>query len=182
MTSAIGGYSQPSIKIDYGTGGSSSGGGSSGGGTSTSSSSPKPGVLKTETTYDFRGIPTAYSPDSGSNYIGTARGLVRKKYATGGLASETGPAWLDGTLSEPEYVLNAKQTDAFLRLADVLPSMMQGGSNNTSTTFGGINLNLVMNVDQIASDYDVDRIADRVKDIVYNAGQYRNVNTLNFMR
>jgi hypothetical protein len=60
--------------------------------------------------------------------------------------------------------------------------MMQGGANNTSTTFGSVNLNLVMNVDQIASDYDVDRIADRVKDIVYNAGQYRNVNTLNFIR
>jgi hypothetical protein len=29
------------------------------------------------------------------------------QYATGGLANFTGPAWLDGTPSRPEYVLNA---------------------------------------------------------------------------
>lgn len=103
-------------------------------------------------------------------------------YATGGLASTTGLAWLDGTLSEPEYVLNARQTDAFLQLADILPSMMQNGGATNATTFGGVTLNLVMNVDQIASDYDVDRIADRVKSIIYDAGSYRNVNTLNFSR
>jgi hypothetical protein len=28
-------------------------------------------------------------------------------YKTGGLADFTGPAWLDGTKSKPEYVLNA---------------------------------------------------------------------------
>jgi hypothetical protein len=33
---------------------------------------------------------------------------VKKSYATGGLATKTGPAWLDGTVNEPEYVLNAK--------------------------------------------------------------------------
>ena len=102
-------------------------------------------------------------------------------YATGGLNTQTGPAWLDGTASEPEYVLNARQTDAFLRLADVLPNIMSN-SGSVTNTFGGVNLNLVMNVDQIASDYDVDRIADKVKEIVYDAGSYRNVNTLNFSR
>jgi len=30
------------------------------------------------------------------------------KYATGGLATKTGLAWLDGTPSAPEYVLNAR--------------------------------------------------------------------------
>ena len=29
------------------------------------------------------------------------------QYKTGGLADFTGPAWLDGTKSRPEYVLNA---------------------------------------------------------------------------
>jgi len=60
--------------------------------------------------------------------------------------------------------------------------MMEGNNVTNDNSSNQINLNLVMNVDQIASDYDVDRIADRVKDIVYNAGQYRNVNTLNFIR
>jgi hypothetical protein len=33
-----------------------------------------------------------------------------KAYKTGGLADFTGPAWLDGTKSRPELVLNAKDT------------------------------------------------------------------------
>jgi len=31
---------------------------------------------------------------------------VTKGYATGGLVDFTGPGWLDGTPSAPEYVLN----------------------------------------------------------------------------
>jgi hypothetical protein len=34
-------------------------------------------------------------------------------FKTGGLADFTGPAWLDGTKSNPEYILNAEQTKAF---------------------------------------------------------------------
>ena len=57
------------------------------------------------------------------------------------------------------------------------------GDSIGGTTYGGdIYLNLSMHVDEIASDYDVDRIADRVKDILYDASSYRNVNTLNFIR
>ena len=33
------------------------------------------------------------------------------RHASGGLADYTGPAWLDGTLKDPEYVLNAEQTE-----------------------------------------------------------------------
>ena len=105
-----------------------------------------------------------------------------KAYKSGGLSTFTGPAWLDGTPSEPEYVLNARQTEAFLKLADVLPSIMNSSNGATTLTTSNITLNLSMNVDQISSDYDVDRIAGRVKDIIYNAGSYRNVNVLNFSR
>jgi hypothetical protein len=41
-------------------------------------------------------------------------------YKTGGLADFTGPAWLDGTPSKPEYVLNAAQTERFFSLIDIL--------------------------------------------------------------
>lgn len=37
-----------------------------------------------------------------------------KQYATGGLANFTGPAWLDGTKSKPELVLNARDTENFI--------------------------------------------------------------------
>ena len=44
----------------------------------------------------------------------------KKVYKKGGLADYTGPAWLDGTKSEPEAVLNAAQTKAFMRLGRYL--------------------------------------------------------------
>ena len=107
---------------------------------------------------------------------------TEEKYATGGLNTYTGLAHLDGTPSAPEYVLNPEQTNAFLRLADVLPSVMSGSPAGGASYGGNIYLNLDMHVDEIANDYDVDKIADRVKDILYNASSYRNVNTLNFIR
>ena len=131
---------------------------------------------------------SGYAQNLTDEQISAIEAAIRKRkgqtegFLTGGLTSKTGLAWLDGTPSKPEYVLNAAQTQAFLKLADVLPSIMGTGGATTNNTFGGINLNLVMNVDEIGSDYDVDRIAARVKDIIYNAGSYRNVNTLNFLR
>jgi hypothetical protein len=41
--------------------------------------------------------------DSQANYLRKI-----KKFKTGGLNEQTGLAWLDGTPSEPEYVLNAR--------------------------------------------------------------------------
>jgi hypothetical protein len=104
------------------------------------------------------------------------------KYATGGLSTTTGLAWLDGTAQEPEYVLNARQTDAFLKLADVLPSMMNGTSATTQNTFGATYVNLSVNLESVSPDYDVDRMVDLVKDKLYDAGSYRNVNSLSFLR
>jgi hypothetical protein len=103
-------------------------------------------------------------------------------WATGGIVNHTGLGWLDGTPKEPEYVLNARQTDAFLKLADVLPSMMGPGGNTTTTSFGSNYFNVSVNVDQISSDYDVDRMVDRIKDKLYDDASYRNVNTLSFLR
>ena len=104
------------------------------------------------------------------------------QYATGGLASYTGPAWLDGTPREPEYVLNARQTDAFLRLAEVLPSMF-GNQGTTVNNLGhDIYVEFNMNVGEIGSDYDVDRIVDRVKEDIYNIGSQGNVNSISFSR
>lgn len=40
--------------------------------------------------------------------------LVIKAYATGGIADFTGPAWLDGTKSKPELVLNSGDTQNLL--------------------------------------------------------------------
>ena len=105
-----------------------------------------------------------------------------RKYATGGLVTSTGHAWLDGTKAEPEYVLNARQTDAFLKLAEVLPSMFNGNGSVTNNLGGNVYVELNMSVGEIGSDYDVDRLVERVKEDIYNAGSYRNVNAVSFMR
>ena len=96
------------------------------------------------------------------------------------MASTTGPAWLDGTPSKPELVLNAQDTKNFLTLKDTLTKAVSGtGSimNDTNMTY-----DIDINVDHIANDYDVDQIANRVqKKIVQSAG-YRNVNAVRNLR
>ena len=99
-----------------------------------------------------------------------------RKYATGGMVTKTGLAWLDGTYSAPEAVLSAKDTQNFIQLRDSLRNL-EGG-----TSIGDSYIDIDINVDQIADDYDVDQMADRIKQIIYNDATYRNVNNVNFIR
>ena len=95
----------------------------------------------------------------------------------GGLADYTGFAWLDGTRSNPEVVLDAEDSRNFIQLRDILRNF------GTSNSFGGETyIDVKINVDEIGSDYDVERLAEKVKDEIYRNAQYRNVNALNFIR
>ena len=175
---AIGSYSQAVTKLgnQVSAAASSGGGGGGGGYSGSSSSSGSGGAQPRYSNYDDRGfkLNAGYAWDLDKK-------IVVKRYATGGLASNTGLAWLDGTPSEPEYVLNARQTDAFLKLADVLPSIM-GPNGATTNTFGAMYLNFDINVDQLASDYDVDQLVNRIKSDIYDAASFRGVNVLNLSR
>ena len=102
-------------------------------------------------------------------------------YKTGGLADFTGPAWLDGTKSRPEYILNADQTKAFFTLVDVLSGLGLGNSNSTEKT-GDISYDIDINVESIGSDYDVEQIAETIKRLINEDARYRNNNTVNLMR
>ena len=110
----------------------------------------------------------------------------KKKYATyqtGGLADYTGPAWLDGTPSKPELVLNAADTQNFIQLKDILSSALRSGALETSAvTVGDTNFEVNINVDHIASDYDVDRVAERVKKKIVESSSYRNVTSVRKFR
>jgi len=46
--------------------------------------------------------------------------LTTSAYKHGGLADYTGLAWVDGTLEEPELVLNAMDTKNLLNVMDLL--------------------------------------------------------------
>lgn len=100
-------------------------------------------------------------------------------YKKGGLANFTGPAWLDGTTSHPEMVLNARDTANFIQLKDVLSDVRRSAgaitpqNESTQNTF-----DININVDKIDSDYDVDQIAARVKRNIIREAGYRNVNII----
>ena len=106
------------------------------------------------------------------------------KYSTGGLADYTGPAWMDGTPSKPELVLNPTDTKNFLALRDILSEATKRGvfNHEESAVGGDLNLDININVDKIDSDYDVDQIADRVKKIIVKEARSRNVTVTGRLR
>lgn len=67
-----------------------------------------------------------------------------KKYKSGGMVYSTGPAWLDGTVSQPEAVLNSLQTKAFLSFTDSLAALRTEGNipTNSSITIDSISFNV----------------------------------------
>jgi hypothetical protein len=74
-------------------------------------------------------------------------------FLTGGLADFTGPAWLDGTKSEPEAVLNAAQTKAFMRIADNLDKLE--GITNITGGNAAVNIeNISFQVESMSSPED----------------------------
>ena len=103
------------------------------------------------------------------------------QFKTGGLADKTGPAWLDGTRSHPELVLNSQDTRNFIALKDILASLMNPQNKTNTAAAGNVYLDIDINAD-IGSDYDVDRLASRIKKQIFDEGQYRNINTISFLR
>ena len=103
-------------------------------------------------------------------------------YKQGGMADFTGPAWLDGTKTKPEAVLNAAQTD-FLKhdllgnkrnslasivtqLQDIFDNTIAGATSSTSSdesiTIEKVSINF--NAGTISSDYDARRAGELVKE------------------
>ena len=108
---------------------------------------------------------------------------IKKKLATfktGGLADFTGPAWLDGTPSRPEYILNAQQTERFFSLIDVLESF--NANDSTPTKSGDNYFDINIQVDKLENDYDVEQMADKIRRMIYEDASYRNVNAINHIR
>lgn len=116
---------------------------------------------------------------TGAMYTVAGKSAHKKyQFAKGGYVDYTGPAWVDGTKSHPEYMLNATQTQQFETLVAALSSMFTNGNtpiSQTSQKIGDAVYNFHINVDQMSSDYDVDQLIDRIEKRLVKAGQYRNV-------
>ena len=104
-----------------------------------------------------------------------------KAYKTGGLADFTGPAWLDGSLTNPEMVLNPQDTHNFLSLVDMLRNLAASGQTLNDMSFGDYLFNITVNA-ELNNDYDVDRLVDRLKDRISSEAQYRNINAMSRFR
>ena len=105
-----------------------------------------------------------------------------KAYKTGGVADFTGPAWLDGTPSKPEIILNQRDSQNFIALKDVLSNLMSRKSNSGSGNSGDNYFDVDINVEKLDETYDVERVANDVKKLILNDAIYRNVNVINNLK
>lgn len=112
------------------------------------------------------------------------KGITGYTYKTGGLADYTGPAWLDGTKSKPELVLNQVDTKNFLALKDVLGDFMKNNSSsiNTNNQVGDTNFEISISVEKMTSDYDVEQVANKIKQMISSDASYRNSNLISRLR
>ncbi len=135
---------------------------------------------------------TTNSPDKYQHYYTNAARRIQEAtagntlkfaaYKTGGLADFTGPAWLDGTKTKPELILNQRDTENFIQLKDILRSLLNNNQFNNSGNGGDNIYEIHIEVDKLENDYDVEQVANKVKRMIVNDSQYRNVNAINRLR
>lgn len=114
--------------------------------------------------------------------VGINGGIAISKYATGGLNTTTGPAWLDGTKSKPELILNAKDTQNFLALKDILSEVMKSSTSTDSNSQKGDTYIDISIQAELSNDYDVEQLTKKIKDEIYKDGSYRGVNIIHKIR
>lgn len=120
-----------------------------------------------------------------SGWTGWYTAAALQAYKKGGLANFTGPAWLDGTKSKPEAVLNARDTENFLQLRDILGEVLtktRNLSNSNSENNGDNYYDIDIQVDRLSNDYDVDQLVRKIKKEITKDANYRNVRTINLKR
>lgn len=96
------------------------------------------------------------------------------KFAKGGMVNYTGPAWVDGTPSRPEAFLSAEDTERIGNAAKLLANIPLLNTNTgtpMSSNVGDTSIEIHINVDSLGSDYDVDRLAERVKQDIVSAAR-----------
>ena len=103
-------------------------------------------------------------------------------YKTGGLVDYTGIAQVDGTKNKPEAFLSAKDTKNFTTLKDVLAKVVSGTKFDFSKDAQNNEVKqaiIYVNIDEIASDYDVDDAVARLKKDIMDSSKYNNVKIVN---
>ena len=101
------------------------------------------------------------------------------KYANGGFIDYTGPAWVDGSYSRPEAVLNALQTEHFIKFTNALDNMygQVGGTSNANSI---IIDTISFNVDSMSSIQDGEAAFDAFVNKFKEIGSQRGMKINNF--
>jgi hypothetical protein len=55
-------------------------------------------------------------------------------------------------------------------------------SNSTSNTSGDNYFDVKINVESLSDDYDVEQLADKIREMIYDDSMYRNVNAVSLTR
>lgn len=94
-------------------------------------------------------------------------------FRRGGFANYTGPAWLDGTPQHPEAVLDALQTEHFIKFTNALDKLTSGTYNNASNSSISVG-NISFNVESMSSPEDGEKafnmFVDKFKEIGNRTG------------
>lgn len=129
-------------------------------------------------TYWYR-LNDAETSKDGKQYIWYNDKRYVKKYAQGGIADYTGLAWMDGSSSKPERVLNWKQNQLFESLVKTLERMSEiripvpqftmpaFGDAFKNRSEGNVTIeNVTVHVEKLESDADYELMADKVGEVI----------------
>ena len=150
--------------------------GSGGGSSSSSSSSSVLGNISTGASIlsGLKSGLSAVASKSTSKASSASSKWTAMKYASGGEASSTGLAWLDGSLQEPERVLSPYQTKLFNSMVEALQNIdrisvpgMSNLGNIQSTGSNPISVgDIIVNVDNLDTDDDYEELAQKVSEVL----------------
>lgn len=111
---------------EYGSG-TSSGSGSGSGQTSSANKTPTTSLADFIKDKVFSAAKKLLVTTSGGSKNLTQTFYTGARFASGGIADFTGPAWVDGTASQPERILSPHQTASFDKLVSIMDSLEASG-------------------------------------------------------
>ena len=83
-------------------------------------------------------------------------------------------------------VLNARDTQNFIQLKDILAEILEGTNhitNKSQSKENSVNtFDIDINVESLKDDYDVEQLADKIRSMLYNDATFRNVNNVSLKR
>jgi len=91
-----------------------------------------------------------------------------------------GTSWADDGEKLPT-MLDRKDSENLVVLKDILGNLLNVSGGDAVKSNGDIYFDIHIDA-ELASDYDVDQLAERIKKEIYDTSSYRNANVINYIR